>query len=39
MKILLDECIAKKFKKYILHQEVYTVFELGLSGIKNDIHF
>ena len=35
MKILLDECITKKLKRYLEEFEVYTVTELGLAGIKN----
>lgn len=35
MKILLDECVTKKRKKHLSNFEVFTVRELGLSGIKN----
>ncbi|MEI6140749.1 MAG: DUF5615 family PIN-like protein [Mariniphaga sp.] len=35
MKILLDECVTKRFKKHLVDHEVFTVRELGLSGIKN----
>ena len=35
MKILLDECVTKRLKKHLEEFEVYTVRELGLSGIKN----
>jgi len=35
MKILLDECITKKLKPYLIDFEVYTVVEMGLSGLKN----
>jgi predicted nuclease of predicted toxin-antitoxin system len=35
MKILLDECVTKRFKKHLEEFEVYTVTELNLSGIKN----
>lgn len=35
MKILLDECVTKRFKKYLEEFEVFTVRELGLSGVKN----
>src|SRR5438128_1496239 len=35
MKILLDECVTKRFKKYLEEFEVFTVRELGLSGINN----
>jgi len=35
MKILLDECVTKRLKKYLEEFEVYTVRELNLSGTKN----
>lgn len=35
MKILLDECVTKRFKKHLDGYTVFTVRELGLSGIKN----
>ena len=35
MKILLDECVTKRLKTYLEEFEVFTVRELGLSGIKN----
>jgi len=35
MKILLDECVTKHLKPYLADHEVYTVRELGWSGIKN----
>jgi predicted nuclease of predicted toxin-antitoxin system len=35
MKILLDECITKRLKSYLIEFEVYTIRELNLSGIKN----
>ena len=35
MKILLDECVTKKLKKYLKDFEVYTVTESGWSGVKN----
>jgi predicted nuclease of predicted toxin-antitoxin system len=35
MKILLDECVTKRLKKYLEEFEVSTVRELALSGIKN----
>jgi predicted nuclease of predicted toxin-antitoxin system len=35
MKILLDECVTKRFKKHLVDHDVFTVRELGLSGIKN----
>ena len=35
MKILLDECVTKRLKGHMKEFEVFTVVELGLSGIKN----
>jgi len=35
MKLLLDECIPKKLKSSLKDFEVYTVPELGWSGVKN----
>lgn len=35
MKILLDECITKRLKIHLEEFEVFTVRELGLSGIRN----
>lgn len=35
MKILLDECVTKRLKKYLKEFDVFTVTELQLSGIKN----
>jgi hypothetical protein len=35
MKILLDECVTKRLKKYLHEFEVFTVTELGWSGTKN----
>lgn len=35
MKILLDECITKRLRKSLSDLDVFTVSELGLSGIKN----
>lgn len=35
MKILLDECVTKRLKKYLEEFEVSTVRELGLGGITN----
>lgn len=35
MKILLDECVTKRFKNYLGEFDVSTVRELNLSGIKN----
>jgi predicted nuclease of predicted toxin-antitoxin system len=35
MKILLDECVTKRLKKHLEEFDVFTVRELGLSGVKN----
>jgi predicted nuclease of predicted toxin-antitoxin system len=35
MKVLLDECIPKKLKLQLPDFDVYTVSELGWSGVKN----
>lgn len=35
MKILLDECVTKKAKRLLDGFEVYTVPEMGFSGLKN----
>ncbi|MBC7651055.1 MAG: DUF5615 family PIN-like protein [Deinococcales bacterium] len=35
MKILPDECVTKRLKKYLEEFEIYTITELRLSGIKN----
>ncbi len=35
MKILLDECVTKRLKRNLEEFEVFTVRELGISGIKN----
>jgi predicted nuclease of predicted toxin-antitoxin system len=35
MKILLDECVTKRLKLHLNEFDVFTVRELGLSGIKN----
>ncbi len=35
MKILLDECVTKKLKRLLEGYEVYTVTEIGWSGLKN----
>lgn len=35
MKILLDECVTKRFKIHLNEFDVFTVRDLGLSGIKN----
>lgn len=35
MRILLDECIPRKFCKFLSGHEVKTVVEVGWKGIKN----
>jgi predicted nuclease of predicted toxin-antitoxin system len=35
MKILLDECITKKLKRFLADHEVFTVTEMGWNGLKN----
>lgn len=35
MKILLDECVTKKLKRYLTNHDVFTVTEMGWSGLKN----
>ncbi len=35
MKVLLDECVTKRLKSYLADFEVYTVVEMGWSGVKN----
>jgi predicted nuclease of predicted toxin-antitoxin system len=35
MKILLDECVTKKLKSHLSEFEVFTVTEMGWSGLKN----
>ena len=35
MKILLDECVSKRLKKYFLHHTVFTVNDLEWNGVKN----
>jgi hypothetical protein len=35
MKILLDECVTKRIKSYLSGFEVFTVFGMGWSGVKN----
>jgi hypothetical protein len=35
MKILLDECVTKHFKKHLVDHEVFTVVEMKWSGLKN----
>ncbi len=35
MKILLDECVTKRLKIHLDEFKIFTVRQLGLSGIKN----
>ena len=35
MKILLDECVTKKLKNHLIEFEIFTVSEMGWSGVKN----
>jgi hypothetical protein len=35
MKVLLDECVTKRLKSHLKEFEVYTVVEMGWSGVKN----
>ena len=35
MKVLLDECVTKKLKSHLKELEIYTVVEMGWSGVKN----
>ena len=35
MKVLLDECVTKRLKSYLKDFEVFTVVEMGWSGVKN----
>jgi len=35
MRILLDECVTKKVKTALSDFEVFTVFDMGFSGLKN----
>ena len=35
MKVLLDECVTKRLKPHLKDIEVYTVVEMGWSGVKN----
>lgn len=35
MKILLDECISKRLKIHLADVDVYSVSEMGWSGLKN----
>ena len=35
MKILLDECVTKRLKPFLRQHKVYTVREMGWTGVKN----
>lgn len=35
MKILLDECLPKKLKAGLNQYEIFTVYEMGWSGLKD----
>jgi hypothetical protein len=35
MKLLLDECVPRKFKNHLPDHECYAVPEVGLAGQKN----
>ena len=35
MKILLDECVTKHLKPFLLDHDVFTVREMDWSGVKN----
>ncbi len=35
MKVLLDECVPKKVKRFLPVHEVFTAQELGLASVKN----
>ncbi|MEO1218685.1 MAG: DUF5615 family PIN-like protein [Bacteroidota bacterium] len=35
MKILLDECVSRKVRRFLSEFEVYTVAEMGFNGLKN----
>jgi predicted nuclease of predicted toxin-antitoxin system len=37
MKILLDECVTKKLKLLLVGHEVFTIGQLGWTGLKNEI--
>jgi hypothetical protein len=36
MKVLLDECVPRKRKGYLVGHECHTVPEVGLAGKKNE---
>ena len=35
MRILLDECVPSRFRRYLTNHEVTTVPEVGWAGVKN----
>lgn len=35
MRLLLDECVARKLKRDLIGHEVMTVVEAGYGGMKN----
>ena len=35
MKLLLDECIDRKFAKELINHDIKTVPQMGWAGIKN----
>lgn len=37
MRLLLDECVARKLKRDLVGHEVITVVEAGYSGLKNGV--
>lgn len=37
MRLLLDECVARKLKRDLVGHEVVTVVEAGYSGLKNGV--
>ena len=37
MKVLLDECVPKKFKEHLPQHEVWTVPQAGWAGKKNGV--
>jgi hypothetical protein len=37
MRVLLDECVPRKFKYSLLDHDCHTVPEAGLAGKKNGI--
>jgi predicted nuclease of predicted toxin-antitoxin system len=37
MRLLLDECLPKRLKRFLENHEVYTVPEMGWAGTKNGV--